>query len=388
MRSKVLETLIRKGQLTLVEPDGSREYYGDGQPQATMHLHKPFTLAKILRNPFLNLGETYMDSAWDVEGTSLRDLLNLLRMNTNPQAPPNPFVNSLIAVVQSWNTLRASSRNVKHHYNLDEELFDGFLDEDMHYSCAYFSEGIQSLEDAQQAKCRHLMQKLRLSPGDHVLDIGCGWGSLAMYLAEKADVHVTGITLSDAQFEAANRRSRERNLQDKIDFKLEDYRVHEGKYDGIVSVGMFEHVGRRNYRAYFKKVNDLLNEDGIAVIHTIGNYDHPQPTNPWIGTYIFPGGYIPSLSEVMRTIELEGLVTCDIEVWRTHYARTLEHWHTRFQRIRERIKQKYDEKFCRMWEFYLSACQSSFEQSDLVVYQIQLGLRNDTVPLTRDYLYR
>lgn len=386
MRSKVLNSLIQKGQLTLIEHDGSEETYGEGLPSATIRLKNRFTLSKILRNPYLNLGETYMDSSWDLEGASLRDLLNLFRQNVDRQ-DPSTGVNALFSLLQNWNSLRSSSRNVKHHYNLDEELFGGFLDEDMHYSCAYFGEGVQSLEDAQQNKCKHLMQKLRLSPGDRVLDIGCGWGSLAMYLAEKADVRVTGITLSDAQVEVARRRSRERNLQDKVDFNLQDYRTHSGKYDAIVSVGMFEHVGRRNFRTYFKKVCEMLKDDGIAVIHTIGNYTHPQATNPWIARYIFPGGYIPSLSEVMRAIEIEGLVTSDIEVWRRHYARTLEQWNERFQRIRERIKQKYDERFCRMWEFYLSACQSAFEESDLVVYQIQLALKNDTVPLTRDYLY-
>ena len=386
MRSKVLNSLIQKGQLTVVRHDGSEEVYGEGLPSATIRLKNKSTLSKILRNPYLNLGETYMDSSWDLDGASLRDLLNLFRRNVDQQSP-NTGVKALFSLLQSWNTLRSSVGNIKHHYNLDEELFSGFLDEDMHYSCAYFGEGVQSLEDAQQSKCRHLMQKLRLSPGDHVLDIGCGWGSLAMYLAENADVNVTGITLSDAQVEVARRRSHERNLQDKVDFNLQDYRTHDGKYDAIVSVGMFEHVGRRNFRTYFKKVYEMLKDDGIAVIHTIGNYTYPQATNPWIERYIFPGGYIPSLSEVMRAIELAGLVTSDIEVWRRHYARTLEQWNERFQRIRERIKQKYDERFCRMWEFYLSACQSAFEESDLVVYQIQLGLKNDTVPLTRDYLY-
>lgn len=386
MRSKVLNSLIQKGQLTVVRHDGSEEVYGEGLPSATIRLKNKSTLSKILRNPYLNLGETYMDSSWDLDGASLRDLLNLFRRNVDQQSP-NTGVKALFSLLQSWNTLRSSVGNIKHHYNLDEELFSGFLDEDMHYSCAYFGEGVQSLEDAQQSKCRHLMQKLRLSPGDHVLDIGCGWGSLAMYLAENADVKVTGITLSDAQVEVARRRSQERNLQDKVEFNLQDYRTHDGKYDAIVSVGMFEHIGRRNFRTYFKKVYEMLKDDGIAVIHTIGNYTYPQATNPWIERYIFPGGYIPSLSEVMRAIELEGLVTSDIEVWRRHYARTLEQWNERFQRIRERIKQKYDERFCRMWEFYLSACQSAFEESDLVVYQIQLGLKNDTVPLTRDYLY-
>ena len=386
MRSKVLNSLIQKGQLTVVRHDGSEEVYGEGLPSATIRLKNKSTLSKILRNPYLNLGETYMDSSWDLDGASLRDLLNLFRRNVDQQGP-DTGVKALFSLLQSWNTLRSSVGNIKHHYNLDEELFSDFLDEDMHYSCAYFGEGVQSLEDAQQNKCRHLMQKLRLSPGDHVLDIGCGWGSLAMYLAENSDVKVTGITLSDAQVEVARRRSQERNLQDKVEFNLQDYRTHDGKYDAIVSVGMFEHVGRRNFRTYFKKVYEMLKDDGIAVIHTIGNYTYPQATNPWIERYIFPGGYIPSLSEVMRAIELEGLVTSDIEVWRRHYARTLEQWNERFQRIRERIKQKYDERFCRMWEFYLSACQSAFEESDLVVYQIQLGLKNDTVPLTRDYLY-
>ena len=225
------------------------------------------------------------------------------------------------------------------------------------------------------------------SPGASVLDIGCGWGSLAIYLAEHADVNVVGITLSDEQLRVASEEVKRRGLGNQVRFELQDYRQHDGKYDGIVSVGMFEHVGKANYTTFFDKVHEMLKPDGVAVLHTIGNYDNPQGTNPWIQKYIFPGGYIPSLSDVASGYEKSGLVLSDIEVLRYHYAWTLQEWNRRFQQSREKFVELRGEKFCRMWEFYLVACQTAFEIDALVVYQLQFGLNNTTVPITRDYLY-
>ena len=245
-----------------------------------------------------------------------------------------------------------------------------------------------SLEEAQRAKCRHIMNKLCLQPGQRVLDIGCGWGGLAFYLAEHADVKVTGLTLSREQLRVAESRARERGLEGRVDFRLQDYREHHGSYDRIVSVGMFEHVGVRHYRDYFDQVRRLLVHDGIALLHTIGRHGAPGTTNPWIEKYIFPGGYNPALSEVTRAIERSGLVSCDIEILRQHYAKTLVLWHQRFHAHRAEIAQRMGERFCRMWEFYLATCEAAFRWRDLVVFQIQLTHRMGAVPITRDYLYR
>ncbi|MYD44371.1 MAG: class I SAM-dependent methyltransferase [Gammaproteobacteria bacterium] len=386
---RLFQDRIKNGALCLVDHLGNRSCYGDGDQPIVVKLHKKRTLLHILRNPMLHLGECYMDGELDVQEGSLTDLLRLLRSNlteyaTSKQSPLLPWLTKL---TQSWNTVQASLRNVSFHYNLDDLLYRGFLDDDMHYSCAYFERAHDTLESAQQAKCRHLMKKLCLKPGQRVLDIGSGWGSLAMYLAEHAEVEVTGVTLSSSQLRVANERAAERNLGNQVRFLLEDYREHKGQYDAVVSVGMFEHVGRRNYPVYFERVRDMLNDDGIAVIHTIGSAVEPTPTNPWIKRYIFPGGYIPSLSEVAQAIESKDLFICDLEVWRRHYAKTLSAWNERFQAIRNDVKEKQGERFCRLWEFYLCACQTAFEADSLVVFQLQLAHKNDVAPLTRDYLY-
>ena len=289
--------------------------------------------------------------------------------------------------LQSWNNLGASLRNVSHHYDLDASLFRAFLDRDMHYSCAYFRSPEQTLEEAQSAKCDHIRKKLCLKPGQKVLDIGSGWGSLGLYLAEKEDVQVTGLTLSNEQLAVANDEAVRRGLDNQVQFRLEDYRNHHGKYDAVVSVGMFEHVGLRNFDGYFNKVAKLLSGDGVAMIHTIGHTDRPVATNPWIRRHIFPGGYIPAISEISTAVERSPLLFADIEVWRQHYALTLKEWNHRFQTVRSEFAREKGERFCRIWEFYLLACQTAFEVSSLVVYQLQLGINNMSVPTTRDYLY-
>ena len=390
MFAELLQNHVRHGTLTLVTPDGTRRTFGDGSPRATWIIRKRRTMRKLLLNPGANLGETYMDEEWDVEDGELIDLLTILRSNVEPAVSDRrltALTGPLATLVGSWNTVRASLRNVSHHYNLDEALFRAFLDRNMHYSCAYFREPDMSLEAAQLAKSDHIRNKLRLAPGARVLDIGSGWGSLAMYLAEHADVNVTGLTLSSEQVRAATAEAERRGLSGRVEFRLEDYRRHRGQYDAVVSVGMFEHVGRRNFGRFFDQVRALLAPHGVALLHTIGITGSPLPTNPWIARHIFPGGYIPAASEVVGAIERSGLILSDMEVWRRHYASTLREWNRRFQASRQTFRHSHGERFCRMWEFYLTVCATGFELGSLVVHQLQLAHRNDVVPLTRDYLY-
>ena len=390
MFETLLQNHVRQGTLTLVTPDGVRRTFGAGEPRVTWVVRRRWTIRKILLNPAANLGETYMDAEWDVEDGDLIDLLTLLRSNLEPAISDRrltALTGPLATLVGSWNTVRASLRNVSHHYNLDAALFRAFLDRNMHYSCAYFREAGMTLEAAQLAKSEHIRNKLRLAPGAKVLDIGSGWGSLAMHLAEHAHAQVTGLTLSSEQIRVATAEAERRNLSGRVQFKLEDYRRHRGRYDAVVSVGMFEHVGRRNFSRFFDQVRALLAPDGVALLHTIGMTGPPSPTNPWIGRHIFPGGYIPAASEVVRAIERSGVVLCDMEVWRRHYALTLREWNRRFQASRETFRRSHGERFCRMWEFYLTVCATGFELGSLVVHQLQLAHRNDVVPLTRDYLY-
>ncbi|MCY3883697.1 MAG: cyclopropane-fatty-acyl-phospholipid synthase [Gammaproteobacteria bacterium] len=383
----LLKRLVKEGTLQVVMPDGKEHNFGSGEPSVSWFIRKKGALGKIARNPFLNLGETYIDQQWDVQDNRLTDLLTVLRSNVESSFSVRSPLFFIPALIQSWNNISVSLSNVAHHYDIDERLFKSFLDADMHYSCAYFPDPDMSLENAQQAKCEHIAKKLCLKPNAKVLDIGSGWGSLAMHLAENYDVSVTGITLSIEQLRVAEERVAERNLGNRVKFELQDYREHEGTYDGIVSVGMFEHVGKHNFLTYFKKVKSLLSEDGLALIHTIGSHAPPTATNPWIRKHIFPGGYIPSLSEVSKAIEKSGLIPGDIEVWRRHYASTLEEWNRRFQSVREEFVQSHGEKFCRIWEFYLCASQTAFELATLLVFQLQLGHRNDSAPLTRNYVY-
>lgn len=330
-----------------------------------------------------------MDQDWSCPDDSLADLLTILRRNfqTDYDRSWYQWFEKLYTFLQSWNSVGTSVKNVERHYDLDEPLFRSFLDSDMHYSCAYFRDDQVSLEEAQQAKCRHIFDKLLLNSGANVLDIGCGWGSLAMYIAEHSDAHVTGITLSEPQLSAARERSASRKLENQVQFQLEDYRDHEGSYDAIVSVGMFEHVGKKHFNTFFNKIKHLLKPDGVALLHTIGTSSPPTPTNRWISKYIFPGGYIPALSEIVSSIESSQLVNLDTEVWRRHYAATLREWNRRFQSVRDRFVGEKGERFCRMWEFYLGACETAFMIGDLVVFQIQLGHSNNSAPLTRIYLY-
>ena len=387
MRLELFERYVKHGELTLVDVTGARHRFGSGTPRVTWVMRHPDTLRRILTNPALELGETYMDEAWDVADGTLIDLVSLLRTNMSDLVQRRTALSEFAALVQTWNALKASFANVHHHYDLDEELFRAFLDRDMHYSCAYFRDSDVSLESAQLAKCNHIARKLLLEPGHEILDIGCGWGGLALHLAETVGVSVVGLTLSSEQLRVARAEAERRGLTGRVEFRLQDYRAHHGQYDRIVSVGMFEHVGRRNFRHYFEQLKQQLRPRGVALLHTIGSTRPPNSTNAWFRRHIFPGGHIPSLSTMSAAIENTGLKMGDLEILRPHYALTLKEWNRRFQIQRAHFAAKKGERFCRMWEFYLVTSQTAFEHGDLVVFQAQLGGNDAPIPATRDYLY-
>ncbi|MEM6713277.1 MAG: cyclopropane-fatty-acyl-phospholipid synthase family protein [Pseudomonadota bacterium] len=355
-------------------------------------LHEAALPRKLIISPEMAVGEAYMDETLTIKDDDLRGFLNLAVMNMAHNGRPwfhRPLeiYRHIHRYVSQFNPASKSKANVAHHYDLSGELYDLFLDEDRQYSCAYFTDADMSLEDAQLAKKRHIAAKLRLEPGMRVLDIGCGWGGMGLMLARDYGVEVVGVTLSEEQHALANKRAADAGLSDKVKFELMDYRHVTGKFDRIVSVGMFEHVGVLHYNEYFKTVRKLLTEDGIALIHTIGRCDEPGVTNPWILKYIFPGGYCPALSETTNHIENNDFHFADIEVWRTHYAHTLHHWYERFMANIDKAEALYDAKFCRMWRYYLLACEVSFWHQKQVVYQFQISPSLTAVPVTRDYLY-
>jgi len=385
--------LVQRGTLEVVTARGRRFKVGDGTaPRVAIRFTDPAAERALCADPELRLGELYTDGRLVVEYGTFYDFLQLVLQDSHGELDEAPlhFIRRALNLGRRASRLNdtvRSRRNVAHHYDLDGRLYDLFLDADRQYSCAYFERPDMTLEAAQVAKKRHIMAKLLVEPGQSVLDIGSGWGGLALSLVEEADAgHVKGITLSEEQLAESRQRARERGLTDRISFELEDYRRVQGKFDRIVSVGMFEHVGVRAYDAYFRACRRLLKEDGVMLLHTIGRTGIPYPTNPWITRYIFPGGHLPTLSEVTPAIERAGLVVTDIEVLRLHYAFTLRAWRDRFMARWEDAKRLYDERFCRMWECYLAMSEAAFRFEDAVVFQIQLARRNDTVPLTRGYI--
>ncbi|MDR3416446.1 MAG: cyclopropane-fatty-acyl-phospholipid synthase [Nevskia sp.] len=381
---------FRQGSLEFRAQDGSAWTLGHSEPRAILRLNDPAALLGMLLNPQLRVPEGYMDGAWEpADGDLLRVLEVAMRMRASAQTGGFArWAGNVLARVGEFNNPLRSRHNVHHHYDLDESFYADFLDRDLHYSCAYFREPGMDLEAAQQAKCAHIAAKLDLKPGARVLDIGCGWGSLALYLARNFDVQVTGITLSEEQHKVAQRRAAERRLGDRVEFRLQDYRDTRGQYDAIVSVGMFEHVGRPQYPTFFRQVHDLLAPQGTALLHTIGRSTPPAGGNPWIRKHIFPGGYIPSASEIMTAVEPQELILNDLEVWRLHYAETLAEWNRRFQARRAHYAATLGERFCRMWEFYLLVSEAGFRWGDLLVFHAQLTRSRERLPLTRDYLYR
>jgi len=387
-----IRKLVRKGRLEVETADGVVESFGDGSgPPLGLKLTDAAAERRLMLNPALALGELYMDGRAVVTKGGLYDLLELgarcLRdFEDQPWAKVLAKARmSLRGLHQRNNRVRAK-RNVASHYDLDQRLYSLFLDPDRQYSCAYFEYPGQSLEDAQIAKKRHLAAKLLAKDGVTALDIGCGFGGLALYLAGVAGARVTGVTLSEEQFAVATARARETGLDNKVEFRLQDYRDVPEKFDRIVSVGMFEHVGVTHYDEFFTQVRGLLKDDGVMLLHSIGRNSVPGVTNPWIRKYIFPGGYIPSLSEVLPAIERAGLYVTDIEILRLHYAETLRAWREGFMARWEEAKKLYDERFCRMWEFYLAGSETSFRVDAHMVMQIQLAKRQEVVPLTRDYI--
>ncbi len=388
----VFEAVVERGALTIVDANGERHTFGDGTGKIVVaRLHDKRLHTRFFLNPQLAVGEAFMDGTLTIEEGDIYDFLDLCVSNLGWDA--GHWLQALDNVLRRWvrrfaqfNTVPAARRNVAHHYDLSNTLYDLFLDADRQYSCAYFMSPDDSLERAQEQKKRHLAAKLLLEPGCKVLDIGSGWGGLALYLARISGADVTGVTLSAEQLAVAQQRAAEAGLADRVRFRLRDYREETGSYDRIVSVGMFEHVGVNHYRTFFAKLRDLLTDEGVALLHTIGRSDRPGITNPWLRKYIFPGGYTPALSEVISAIELAELYVTDIEVLRLHYAATLKEWRRRFNANRARVAEIYDERFCRMWEFYLAGCEASFRYAGLVVYQIQLAKRQDAVPLVRDYV--
>ncbi len=391
--AQCLARLICKGRLTLTMPSGTVHNFGDGgAPEVTARLTDAEAVRQLLTRPSLRLGELYMDGRFVIESGSIYDMLALV-MNSAPGqrnllGPAiGRRVRAFLERISGRNDILRSRKNVAHHYDLDGRLYDLFLDADKQYSCAYFTESERDLNSAQRAKKRHIAAKLAITGEHDVLDIGCGWGGMALYLAEYAQARrVTGITLSREQLGIARARAAAAGLDERLDFALEDYRETKGPYDRIVSVGMFEHVGLRDYAAFFAQCARLLSDDGVALIHTIGKTTMPGPVNPWIAKYIFPGGRLPSLSEIMPAIENSGLRVTDVEILRLHYAETLRIWRERFMARRDEAEALYDDRFCRMWEFYLAASEAAFRFEHLVVFQIQLARRVDALPMTRDYI--
>jgi len=387
-----LQKYIRAGNLEIKTARGATYTLGNGcgKPVALR-----FTTAAAERgvtlDPELKLGESYVDGTLVVEQGSIADVLAVLQGSTNkppPWARPQRLLRRFGRITLQANWRRRARHNVAHHYDLDDRLYSLFLDADRQYSCGYFETPDQSLDDAQLAKRRHLAAKLMIAPGQRVLDIGCGWGGLALYIAENCDAHTTGITLSEHQLKVARARAAERGLAEMAQFQLQDYRDVTGPCDRIVSVGMFEHVGASFYDEFFRQCAAVLDHNGIMLLHSIGRSHGPSSTNPWIAKYIFPGGYIPALSEVLPAVERAGFIITDIEILRLHYAETLKAWRERFLAHRAEVERIYDRRFVRMWEFYLAASEMAFREQGLMVFQMQLAKRQGVVPMTRNYIAR
>jgi len=390
--SQMLRAVVARGSLQVIDWKDRAHEFGDrsSRERCVIRITDPLFPLKALARPSLALGEAYMNGAVSIERGDLRTLLKILTsgLSALDSMPLQRLRSRLNSVLRPFrrNPVRRARRNASHHYDLSGELYRLFLDRDMQYSCAYFPTGEESLEEAQAAKKRHLAAKLLVEPGANILDIGSGWGGLALDLARGSGASVKGVTLSTEQLKVASERAMVEGLHDRVRFELQDYREIKDKFERIVSVGMFEHVGPAHYDEFFGAVARLLKPGGVALLHSIGRRSPPGGTDPWISKYIFPGGYIPSVSEVMAAVERSGLWATDIEILRLHYAETLRHWYERFQANRDRARQLYDERFCRMWEFYLAGCEMMFRNGELMVFQIQLAHERDAVPLTRDYV--
>ncbi len=390
--SPVLDRLVKTGSLTVVDAHGhGHRFAGVGGPSVTIRLHDPALHRRLVLRPGLAFGEAYMDGTLTVEEGTLYDALDLTLGNIAALADHPLFRlaqnrRNLVRRAHAYNPIGRAQRNVAHHYDLSLDLYDLFLDKNRIYSCAYFRYPDDSLEVAQRNKMLHVAAKLGLSPGQRVLDLGSGWGGLALFLAELADVDVTGVTLSAEQHRVSTDLARAAGLAERVHFQLCDYRQVTGTYDRIAAVGILEHVGPQHYRTFFAKAAELLTEDGVMVLHSIGRMAPPGYVNPWVTKYIFPGGSTPALSEVLAAVEKSGLWVLDVEILRRHYIWTLRHWRERFAARRDEAQALYGERFCRMWEFYLVAAEMAFHHFGHMVFQLQLGHHQDAVPVTRDYI--
>jgi cyclopropane-fatty-acyl-phospholipid synthase len=387
-----LSKLVRFGNVEVQTSDGVKHRFGDGQgPDIAVRIEDHAAEWRLMLDPEVALGEMFMEGRINVVRGDLYDLLEIGARNLASHHGPRwlAYLEKFRTFIRNHyqrNDRRRARRNISSHYDLDHRLYDLFLDADRQYSCAYFEYPGQSLEDAQLAKKRHIVAKMLVSEGHSALDIGCGFGGMGLYLAQNAGARVTGVTLSHEQHGIAAQRARDGGLADRAEFRLQDYRDVEGQFDRIVSVGMFEHVGAAAFDEYFWHVGRLLKDDGVMLLHAIGRSTPPSYTNPWIQKYIFPGGYIPAVSEVMAAIERQGLIVTDTEILRLHYADTLKIWRERFLAHRDEAKAMYDERFCRMWEFYLAGSESAFRVDGHMIFQIQIAKRQDVVPRTRAYI--
>ena len=393
--ARFLNKLFKKDGFILIDAYSNKYIIGlpkNKKPITVKILDKKLHY-KLFFRPDLYFGEAYSDGNIIIENGSLTDFLDIALMNLG-RGEFNFFsklinkLNGSYRYLTNFNFIKKSKMNVAHHYDLSDDLYNLFLDPKKQYSCGYFKNENDTLETAQNNKIKHIIKKLNIQPNQKVLDIGCGWGSLAIDIAKSTSCEVTGITLSKNQFNYCIKKAKELNLENQVTFKLIDYRQLDQKFDRIVSVGMFEHVGRKFYKNFFKKIEKLLNEDGISIVHTIGSVKPPRDPHPWITKYIFPGGYTPSLSEVATPIEKAGLVVSDIEVLKLHYSHTLRHWKNNCIKNKAQIINMFDEKFFRMWEFYLASCEIAFKWGDQVVYQFQLTKNYLSTPSTRDYIYK
>ncbi len=390
--SDMLKSFVKVGSLTVIDAEGKTHVFAGGPgPEATMRLTDPTLYRKLFFSPELHAGEAYMDGRMSFPGSSLRAFLTLFSVNrlslgNQPMQKVLRRISRGLKRFQQANPVGKAQQNVAHHYDLGNAFYKLFLDTEMFYSCAYFRDEQETLEQAQRNKCRLIAAKLNLKPGQRVLDIGCGWGGLARYLAQIADVQVTGVTLSKEQHALAVDSMKSAGLDNRVSIQLKDYRELTGKFDRIVSVGMFEHVGVGHYGEFFAKINELMTDDGVMLLHSIGHMSPPGTASPWLRKYIFPGAYSPALSEVFPAVENNSLWVTDLEFLRVHYATTLRHWHDRFEKNRTAVAEMYDERFCRMWEFYLISAEMMFRTGSQEVFHMQLARKRDAAPIVRDYI--
>ena len=393
--ARFLTKLFKEGGLVLIDANSKKYVIGNPKKEnpLTLKLLDKSLHYKLLFYPDLYFGEAYSNGSLTIENGTLTEFLNMALQNIGRKETNffSEFLNKIrgsYRYLTNFNFIKKSKMNIARHYDISDDLYDLFLDSKRQYSCAYFKNENDSLETAQNNKINHIIKKLNLKPNQKVLDIGSGWGSLAIEIAKKTQCQVLGITLSESQFEYSKKKAKQMNMGNQVEFRLCDYREVKEKFDRIVSIGMFEHVGRKFYRTFFNKIQAILKDDGIALLHTIGSVNPPRQPQPWITRYIFPGGYTPSLSQVTVPVEKSGLILTDLEILRMHYSHTLRHWKERFIKNKDKAVKMFDKKFFRTWEFYLTSCETAFRWGDQVVFQFQLTKELHTAPNTRDYIYR